>query len=230
MRRIVLLPGMDGTGLLYRDFVRHAPAGFDAEIVPLPPEPLTYAELARRMAPAIAPGCIVVAESFSGPIGVRVAGMRPIAGLVLCNSFVRPPLPSFLRFLAVPLLFRARLPAAAVRRWLAGPDAPDELVARIREIIASVPPALLASRLASVLAVDEADALARCPVPVLYLRGEDDRLVRERSVRAMSRSARVSVVRIPGPHMLLQAGPEAAWRAISRFESALPPSGDSPGA
>jgi pimeloyl-ACP methyl ester carboxylesterase len=217
MRRIVLLPGMDGTGLLYRDFVRHAPAGFETEVVRLPAEPLPYAGLARRIAPALTPGCVVVAESFSGPIGIRLARIAPIGALVLCNSFVAPPLPSILRFLALPLLFRAPVPAAAVRRWMAGANAPDELVARIRETIASVPPALLASRLRSVLAADEADALAGCAVPVLHLRGADDRLVRERSGRRIAESPCVTVARIPGPHLLLQAQPAAAWSAIARF-------------
>jgi pimeloyl-ACP methyl ester carboxylesterase len=217
--KIVLLPGMDGTGLLYRDFVRHAPAGFETEIVRLPDEPLSYGELARRIAPALAPGCVVVAESFSGPIGIRLARMAPIGALVLCNSFVAPPVPSILRFLALPLLFRLPVPAAAVRRWMAGADAPDELVARIRETIASVPPALLASRLRNVLAVDEAETLAGCTVPVLHLRGADDRLVRERSGRGIAKSPRVTVARIPGPHLLLQARPVAAWNEIVRFLS-----------
>jgi pimeloyl-[acyl-carrier protein] methyl ester esterase len=217
--RIVLLPGMDGTGLLYRDFVRHAPAGFETDVVRLPDEPLPYAELARRMAPTLTPGCVVVAESFSGPIGIRLARMAPIGALVLCNTFVAPPLPSILRFLAIPLLFRAPVPAAAVRRWMAGPDAPDELVARIREAIASVPPALLASRLRSVLTADETDALAGCAAPVLHLRGVDDRLVRERGARGIAGSPRVTVARIPGPHLLLQAEPVAAWSAIVRFLS-----------
>ena len=217
MRRMVLLPGMDGTGLLYRDFVRHAPPGFETDVVPLPGEPLSYAELAERIAPRLTAGCVVVAESFSGPIGVRLALMAPIGALVLCNTFVRPPLPSLLRFLALPLLFHLPVPVAAVRRWMVGPDAPDELVARVRETIASVPPALLASRLRSVLAADEADALAGCTVPVLHLRGADDRLVGERGARGIAGSPCVTVATIPGPHLLLQARPEAAWSAVARF-------------
>jgi hypothetical protein len=40
--------------------------------------------------------------------------------------------------------------------------------------------------------------------------------VPEASVDTVVRAAPVpvSVVRVPGPHMLLQAAPEAAWRAI----------------
>ena len=60
----VLLPGLDGTGDLFDVFVAHAP--HDVE-------------------------CI--AESFSGPIGVRLAARFPerVTRLVLCNSFVTPP-------------------------------------------------------------------------------------------------------------------------------------------
>ena len=45
MRRIVLLPGLDGTGALFDDFVRTAPATVRCDVVSLPQEPLGYAEL-----------------------------------------------------------------------------------------------------------------------------------------------------------------------------------------
>jgi len=82
--------------------------------------------------------------------------------------------------------------------------------------VASVPPAVLAARVSSVSSVDVVDALARCSAPIVYLRGTRDRLVPEASVDAVVRAASVpvSVVRLPGPHLLLQAAPEAAWRAI----------------
>jgi len=75
---------------------------------------------------------------------------------------------------------------------------------------------VLAARVSSVLRVDVAGSLTRCSAPIFYLRGTKDRLVPEASVDAVVRAApvSVSVVRVPGPHMLLQVAPEAAWRAI----------------
>lgn len=224
MRRTVLLPGLDGTGALFDDFARAAPATVRPEVVALPQEPLGYAELAERLAPRLqlAPDTILVAESFSGPLAILLAERHQIAALVLCNTFVAPPRPRALAALLAQLA-HLPLPAAVVRWLLVGTDAPDVLVERVRAVVASVPPAVLAARVSSVSSVNVADVLARCATPLVYIRGTKDRLVPEASVQAVVRAAAVpvAVVRIPGPHLLLQAAPEAAWRAID--EAVLKP-------
>jgi len=218
MRRIVLLPGLDGTGALFDDFVRAAPATVRCDIVSLPQEPLGYAQLLERLAPRLqlGPDTILLAESFSGPLAILLAERQRIAALVLCNTFVTPPRSR--AFAALPLapLFHLPMPAVVARWFLVGRDAPDDLVERVQATVASVPPAVLAARVSSVSSVDVVDALARCSAPIVYLRGTKDRLVPEASVDAVVRAASVpvSVVRLPGPHLLLQAAPEAAWRAI----------------
>ena len=218
MRRIVLLPGLDGTGALFDDFVRTAPATVRPEVASLPREPLGYAELVEQLAPRLqlTPDTILLAESFSGPLAILLAERQQVAALVLCNTFVTPPRWRALAALPLEPFFHLPLPAAVVRWFFVGSDAPGTLVERVRATVASVPPAVLASRVASVSSVDVADALARCSAPLVYLRGMNDRLVPEASVDAVVRAASVpvSVMRIPGPHLLLQAAPEAAWRAI----------------
>jgi pimeloyl-[acyl-carrier protein] methyl ester esterase len=221
MRRIVLLPGLDGTGALFDDFVRAAPDSIQLDVVALPQEPLGYAALAARLAPQLrlTAETILLAESFSGPLAIHIAQGQRLSALVLCNTFVEPPRPRALAALALTPCFRLPLPALLIRRFLVGPDAPDALVERVRATVASVPPSVLAARMASVLTVEAAASLARCTAPILYLRGTEDRVVRETSVDAVVRAAaaRVSVARIAGPHLLLQINPEAAWRAIEDF-------------
>jgi pimeloyl-[acyl-carrier protein] methyl ester esterase len=221
MRRIVLLPGLDGTGALFERFVRAAPPGLQLDVVSLPPERLGYEALVERLAPRLqlTPTTILIAESFSGPLAILLAQSQRIAALVLCNTFVKPPGPRALAALPLASLFHLPLPAILVRQYLVGPEAPDILVARVRSTIAAVPPAVLAARLSSVLSVDVAGDFARCTAPLLYLRGTRDRVVSEPSVQALvsAASVPVSVVRIPGPHLLLQTAPEAAWRAIEEY-------------
>src|SRR5262245_42706994 len=120
MRRIVLLPGLDGTGALFENFVRAAPSGVSLEVVPIPPEPLGYRELVDRLGPTLhlTADTILVAESFSGPLAILLAAQYRVAALVLCNSFVVPPRARLFRVLAMPLLFRIRLPAALIDRYL----------------------------------------------------------------------------------------------------------------
>src|SRR5438034_555342 len=80
------------------------------------------------------------------------------------------------------------------------------------------PADVLARRVRDVLSVDCGDALLRCRAPILYLAAADDALVGTRSREAL-RSFRpdVRVVALPGPHLLLQAQPRAAWQEIEQF-------------
>jgi pimeloyl-ACP methyl ester carboxylesterase len=216
---------MDGTGRLFRGFAASAPPHASLSIHPLPAEPLGYREIADRLAGTLCldGGCVIVAESFSGPLAVRLAAEHRVRAVVLCNSFVAPPRRGVPRALAAPLLFRFGVPRLVIRGLLLGMRAPRERVEEVRSAIAPVPPAVLASRLANVLGADETGALARISAPLLYLRGTEDRLVPEGALRRITAVAPARVARIPGPHLLLQVEPRRAWEAILRFLAMLPP-------
>jgi pimeloyl-ACP methyl ester carboxylesterase len=194
--------------------------------VPLPRAPLGYAALAETLGPTLGltADTVLLAESFSGPLAVMLAAHYPVAALVLCNSFVVPPRPPMLQVFALDALFRIRPPDAVIRRYFVGPAASDTLVARVQEVITSVPPAVLAARVRAVLGVDVADQLARCGAPIVYLRGRDDELVPAASLGAVKAAAANSVttLELPGPHLLLQVAPEAAWEALRNVLVQLP--------
>jgi pimeloyl-ACP methyl ester carboxylesterase len=76
---------------------------------------------------------------------------------------------------------------------------------------------VLASRVKSVLRLDELDALSQCDVPMLYLRGTEDRLVPDAAWRGMSAARPMTTSHMPGPHMLLQTNPTGAWKATMEF-------------
>jgi pimeloyl-ACP methyl ester carboxylesterase len=221
---IILLPGLDGTAQLFKRFIAAAPPHLSLTPVALPPEPLSYGELAGRIANTLPDGRVVlIAESYSGPLAIAVTSRRVVDGLILCNSFVSAPRARALRWLALPSVMNLRPPALLLRRYMIGDRADDALVREVATTIASVPPAVLAHRIRSVLMVDEADAFAHCSVPTLYLRGTDDRLVPDSAWRRMSRLRSMMMALVPGPHLLLQANPTAAWNAIIPFIESLSP-------
>lgn len=104
MTSIVLLPGLDGTGELFAPLVAAWGDRFRTQVVSYPrAERLGYAALADRVR-ALLPlheDYVLLAESFSGPLGVMLAAERPqrLRGLVLCATFARSPLP-LLRWMA----------------------------------------------------------------------------------------------------------------------------------
>jgi pimeloyl-[acyl-carrier protein] methyl ester esterase len=221
-RHVVLLPGMHGTGELFSHFVLLKPLDFDATIVALPQKPLSYSDLERLIEPRIPGGVpfVLLGESFSGPLAIRLAAKRPpnLRGLILCNSFVSPPRAACWKLLPWRGIFHFPLSNAVVRRYLAGGNASDGLIAEIRETISHVSPQVLASRVRTVLTSNSVEALRACEVPILYLRGTADRLVPDsafRTIVAIVPSAKRCD--IPGPHMVIQVNPREVWQAITEF-------------
>jgi pimeloyl-ACP methyl ester carboxylesterase len=221
MRRIVVLPGMHGTTNLLEDFAAAAPSDVRVELVALPTERFDYLALASLFATTlgIGPDTVLVAESFSGPLAILLAERVGAAALILCNTFARAPYPSALRALPLSLFARIPPPPSLVRHFAVGPDAPAQLVRQVRATIAAVPSGLLAFRTRCVLTVDVSAELARCAMPILYVRGTEDRLVRDKSVEEIvaAASAPVSVARIPGPHLILSTSPREVWRSVGDF-------------
>ena len=215
----LIMPGMDGTGRLLTGF-RHALApAFDARIVAWPRDAGGYGELlplARARLPA-KDRFILIAESFSGPLAIRLAAERPpgLAGLVLCASFASAPRrwARMLRpLLRLPL---PQPPAAMAMPWMMGPWSTPAWTRQVREAMAGVDAAAARHRLRAILEVDARADLSRVACPLLYLQASEDRLVPPRcwhAIQAVKPDARMA--RVPGPHFLLQASPEAAACAI----------------
>src|SRR5690606_37387502 len=130
--RVVLLPGMDGGKSLLGSFRAHLPAGLTSEVFAYPPDEVNdYKALERilreRLAALDAPVSLV-AESFSGPIGIRVAADPPpnVGALVLVATFATSLWPAWWRHVVHPSFFIAPPPPVFVRRYFVGANAPDE--------------------------------------------------------------------------------------------------------
>src|ERR1700677_3088878 len=81
---LVLLPGLDGTGILSRQFVDAIGESVETQIIAYPTDqPLGYAELEKLVREALPRDrpYVVLGESFSGPVAIRL-GAKPPAGLV----------------------------------------------------------------------------------------------------------------------------------------------------
>jgi pimeloyl-ACP methyl ester carboxylesterase len=227
----VLLPGLDGTGRLFAPLLAALPESVAGLVVSYPvDEPLGYDELlaiVRDALPKRGP-YLLVAESFSGPIAVRLAAERPpgLAGLVLAASFVRSPIGSWgpLNVL-IGAASRVRPPRWAIRRYLVGRDASDELTSLASAAIASVDRRVTARRVREVLRIDVTAELASTSIPILYLVGEDDRLVGRRALRRLQGlRPELQVVSLEAPHLVLQRRPDQAAEALVEFvEEHLPP-------
>jgi pimeloyl-[acyl-carrier protein] methyl ester esterase len=216
---LVLLPGLDGTGHLFAPLAAALDEEISPSVVSYPRDAgLTYDELEPLAAAALPRSrYLLLAESFSGPVAIRLAARAgpELLGLVLAASFVTSPVgAAWLRFLVAAPMFRAT-PRALVRALLTGEGASEELVSAVSSSIRAVSPHVLAARLRQVLAADERAALARCEVPILVLSAKRDRLVGARSAELIRRIARgATVEHIDAAHLVLQTRPEEAAEHI----------------
>jgi pimeloyl-ACP methyl ester carboxylesterase len=218
---LVLLPGLDGTGDLFRPLLEVISADIQKRVISYPVDRETsYPQVVALLEQQLASeeSVVLVGESYSGPVALRFAAAHPqrVTAVVLCASFICSPLPRWLRWMVTSFLFRISPPALALRQLMVGPNASDELVAEVRAAIKRVRPEVMARRLKDVFDLQCEDALRQCAVPVMYLRGNQDALVGRRSVDLMLRvKPDIMLCTIDGPHLLLQREPAAAWREIA---------------
>jgi len=222
------MPGMDGTGILFAPLRRALGEEVAATVLSYPDaEPLGYeglVPLVRASLPSEEPFALV-AESFSGPLALRVAASRPpgLRAVILCATFVTNPTPFPARVgaLARPWLFRL-FPAFVGAKALLGGYATPELRALFRQVHPRLCPATLALRAREILSVDAREALARCPVPVLYLRGRSDRVVGRRCAREVGAAAPAALLReVEAGHLVLQTAPGACAALLREFFAGL---------
>ena len=95
---LVLLPGLDGTGKLFSEFVKSLGSSVDSRIVAYPKDlALGYDELETLVLAALPRDrrFILLGESFSGPIAIRIAARSPagLVALILCGTFAKNPFP-----------------------------------------------------------------------------------------------------------------------------------------
>lgn len=110
------------------------------------------------------------------------------------------------------------MPAYVTARVLLGDKATPRLCELLAQAHQQVSAKVMAARARAILRVDVSDALAACPVPLLYLRAADDRVI---SASSWKRIAEIRpdacLEELPGPHLLLQTQPALALTAIEGF-------------
>ena len=222
---LVLLPGMDGTGELFTDFVAALSPTTHASVVSYPPDqPLAYAALTSLVCarlPTRGP-YVLLGESFSGPIAVALAATHPpgLCGVVLCCSFVRSPRPALTSL--ARLLPQRAMPSSVLSRVLLGRFASPRTTEELARALARVSPATILARLRAIADVDATEELSRVRVPVLYLRATEDRVVPRAASRLVARLLpSIRMVDVEGPHLLLQTVPHATARAVDVFVRGL---------
>lgn len=209
---IWLLPGMDGTGRLFEP-LRAELGGNDVRTVRYDGD--DHAAIERALPDALRtpkPSDVIVAESYGGPLALRIAARHPVARLVLVASFVTTP-----RMLPPAALvgWAHPPPRFAIRAAMLGLDAPAALVDAVRGALDEAPSATIAARVRSLADLDVRAELAAARTEVVWLAARHDRLVPGRQT-VLARATRPDLVvhALDGPHLLAQRWPARVARYV----------------
>jgi pimeloyl-[acyl-carrier protein] methyl ester esterase len=219
--RLIVLSGLDGTGVLSDPLCGQLAHSFDVEAIHYPNDLASYEDAARWLKPRLPTSDFgIVAESFSGPLAVMLAKERPkgLKALILVASFARSPR-------SVPPFFAAILYLLPIRsvvliwlsRWLlvgkwGARSFPQDFVTVIRP----VPRQTLARRLREVLRVNVVKTLQAVAVPRLLVAASADALVPASRTEDF-RAAGWTVVTVDGPHFLNLTRPQEVANTIKAF-------------
>ena len=221
---VVLLPGLHGSTALYDAFVALAPPWARCLPVPLPTlGEQTFDGIAATLEAELRrlEGFVLLAESFSGPIAVRLLARlgERIALLALCNPLVEMSL-TLPAGLAASAASWVGMPAAAAAAILA--DGDRALGKAALDGIRALPKGVLEARLASAFAAQSEEMAPLLAPPLLAILGTRDRLVSPDWTRALLADMPfATVVELDAPHLVVQTKPAEVWAAITgEFESA----------
>lgn len=224
MTCIVLLPGMDGTGKLFSNFLLALDKNFEPIVISYPVDGPQDYETLKKFTLGLLPlnrPFFILAESFSGPLAIALAASRPsgLMGLVLCASFDRNPIP-FLRLLrwAVGCLPISSKFTSFIAPLLFGRFSTNELVASTRTALNFVSTSALRARMKAVIDVNVSHQVRQIEVPILYLQALEDRIISDAVLRRLlMENSEIEVAQFMGPHLLLQATPKETAKVVTAF-------------
>ena len=221
------MPGLGGTGALFHRLATELAPMCHAVTISYPLKLTKYDDLEDWIQPRLPKSdYILVAESFSGPLAIRLAASQPpgLRGVVFVATFTKsprlaPPV-SAQAMRAMPV--QSKVLSQAAQPLLMGRWANTEFTDKFYTAIRRIPAATLANRLEEVIRCDESETLSRLTVPSIYLQATRDWLVPKRSARPFANHG-TKIVPVEGPHFLLQSQPESCANKIKSFVTTLGP-------
>jgi len=219
--KVVVLPGLDGTGALLTSFCDALPADLHGEIMSYPVDLWAYDDFADWLLCRLPKDdFLIVAESFSGPLALRLASDPPpgLRGVVCLATFAVCP-----RWIPKPLLWLGWFwPfGTASLAWLSFPVTMGRWGTRAQmrvfvDVMRGVPMRTMLRRLAAVRDVDVRDLVLAAPTR--YIGARHDWLVPAKAALDFE-----DVTVMDGPHFLLQTQPAQSAELVATFAKGLIP-------
>ncbi|MFY0675906.1 MAG: alpha/beta hydrolase [Neptuniibacter sp.] len=217
--KLVLLPGMDGTGILFEAVLPEL-LKMNTVVLTLPKSGAQdYLTLSKHVVKHLPDeSFILVAESFSGGIAAAMSSqdIPNLKGIIFVASFLSAPKRLLARIMSwLPVRNIAKLPMASLahRLFCLGWDADNKELGQFLRAIEAVPSSTLKSRL-KVIASSKFREF-KSAIPAVYIGASRDKLVSSGKKKEFKKAyPKIVFTEVEGPHFVLQTQPKAGAAAI----------------
>lgn len=217
--KIILLPGLDGTGRLFDKLTQYFPESVDTEVISYESlEGVTYIEQGEELAKRLENTDIyIVAESYSGRVAYEIyklVGSR-VKGIVFLASFISAPslLSKLAGFLPVSLLSANFLSKKLLYLFGFSLMGSQKLVYPVFASLQSADKRKLKLRLCNIGGLSKQQKIVACPV--IYIRPSRDLLINTRAVRYIdSMCISFTKIEVEGGHFIAQSKPDVCAKII----------------
>lgn len=214
---LVMLPGMDGTGLMFKPLLEKLPKNINHKIIPIPKTCFSsHRELAEKIVGSLPEcPCILLAESFSGRTAYELCLLVPerIVHTVFAASFIAKPskLTSISRYLPLTPFKNGLIPDWFLSRFLFGVEEPP--IKLLHESLSQVNNRLLRNRLEILAKMDEPEE--RIDIPCTIINATKDNLVSRNAYHLISRIFENSNTHeLVTGHFVIQAAPKTVEKIL----------------
>lgn len=219
--KIVLLPGLDGTGMLFKPLIDALPSDVEPIVITYPlDEKLTYSALCDYVMKRLPKDedYVLLGESFSGPIAYAIALLNPknMKSAIFVASFLSSPRPIAIglsRILPKRFLLSLPMPRLVIKAYLLGSGCSEELMGLFRRALKKVSPDVLIFRLNQIANLSNKHQC--CDKRAIYIQAKSDKLVSEECVTAYKEVVEdLHIFQVEGPHFILQASSSACAEIV----------------
>ena len=219
--KIVLLPGLDGTGILFNPLIDALPDNTDSLIIDYPAnEKLSYSKLVDYVIDQLPnEKFVLVGESFSGPIAYQIAHFMPdkVVSVIFVATFLSNPRKLLLKassFLPISLLLSIPIPTFIIKMLLLDSSANTNIINLFKKSLKQVSPNVLSFRLQEIAKLANRHQL--CGINSIYIQATDDKLVPNNCIKDFKAMfSNLKIFKVKGSHFILQTNPIACAEIIT---------------
>ena len=218
--KIILLPGLDGTGFLFKPFLAVAPNDHETNVLSLVQDrELSSADQALHVAEQIGvEPCVLIAESYSGLVAYELAQKYStnVKHIIFVASFLsKPSMISRLgTFMPLSIVKTKLVSTKLIGLILFGRWRTKALTNLFLDAVRAVKDDVLSSRIREISALGH--PTNSISIPCTYIQASKDQFVSEKALSDFNRiclDLKVHVVN--GTHFLLQTNPKDCWEIVN---------------